>query len=47
MKYEQPEIEFIRLAMNQEVITTSMENDSLINEGQNGVGGSSDIGGVL
>ena len=47
MKYEQPELKFIRLAMNQDVITTSSENDELINKGQDGIGDSSDIGGVL
>ena len=48
MKYENPEIEIVRLAMRQEVITTSFdENDGLINDGIDGEGGSSDIGGVL
>ena len=49
MKYENPEIEFIRLAMQQEVITASWdeEGDGLIDDGLNGEGNSSGIGGVL
>ena len=48
MKYEKPEIEFVRIAMAQEVITSSFdENDTLINGGLDGDGNSTDIGGVL
>ena len=47
MKYEQPEMEFIRMIMAQDVLTASLEGDSLFNGGLDGEGGSSGIGGVL
>lgn len=47
-KYEQPEMEFIRFAMVQEVITGSLgEGDSLTDGGTNGEGERTDIDGVL
>lgn len=47
-KYENPEMEFIRFAMTQNVLTDSIgEGDNLIDGGLDGDGGSTGIDGVL